>query len=166
MACNKATNAVLLTVVALCATVGLAHPLQGANQDKQGDQNSSSKQGEAAKEDNHYKQGKQDSPSKEGDAGKQDKKDNSKSKVATPTLTITVLSDKQAPIKDATVVLFTGGSSEQKTTGADGKVAFQIRGGQLTLRITADHMEPYQKQLQLSGDQKDAALRVVLNNAS
>ena len=162
---NKATHAVLLTVLALCATVGLANPPQGTNQDKQGDQDSSNQQGKAAKKDNHNEQDKQDSPSKQGDAGKQDKKDNSKSKGATPTLTITVLSDKLAPIKDAAVVLFADDSSERKTTAADGTVAFQLRGGRLTLRITAAHMEPYQKPLQLSGDQNDAALQVVLNHA-
>lgn len=162
---NKATNAVLLTVLALCATVALVHPLQGATQDKQGDQNSPDKQSGAAKKDNQDRQDKQDSPSKQSDAGKQVEKDKSKSKGATPTVTVTVLSDKQAPIKDAKVVLFADNSSEQKTTGADGKVAFQIRGGHLTLRITADHMAPYQKPLQLSGDQKDAALQVILNNA-
>ena len=159
---NKATHAVLLTVLALCATVGLANPLQGTNQDKQGDQDSSNQQGKAAKKDNHNEQ---DSPSKQGDAGKQDKKDNSKSKGATPTLTITVLSDKLAPIKDAAVVLFADDSSERKTTAADGTVAFQFRWGRLTLRVTAAHMEPYQKPLQFAGDQKDAALQVVLNHA-
>ena len=157
---NKLASAVFLVVVAQLATLG---PVQGSNQDKQEDQTGSNKQSGPAKQDNRDKQ---DSQDKQGSGEKQDKKDNSKSKGGTSTVTIIVLSDQQVPIKDAVVVLFTDNSRELKTTGADGKVAFQTRGGSLTLRITADHMDAYQKPLPLSGDQQDSSIRVVLNKSN
>ncbi len=157
---NHVICRVVLTVVVLWATVGSARYLLGQSQGKQEDQASPSKQSDAAKQDQ------QDIPDKQGNGGKQDKNDNAKGKNGTPgTVTVTVLGDQQTPIKDAVVVLFFDIAQERKTTGSDGKVVFQVRRGPLTLRITADHMEPYQKPLQLSGDQRDSALRVVLNKS-
>lgn len=126
-----------------------------ANPDKQGQ---SAKQDSGDKQDNpaQDKQKKQDN---NGKTNKKDKKDIAKAKGGA-TVTFTVLSDPQTPIKGAVVQLFGDNSQERKTTSADGKATFQVRDGPMTLRILADHMEPYQKQL--SDNEKNSGLRVVL----
>jgi hypothetical protein len=142
---NKLTRAVFLTLIALGATVGSARLLQGANQDKQ---EGSGKQ----------------SADKQGNGAKQDKKDNAKDKGkgGPATLIVTVLNEQQAPLKGALVELLTDSSKEQQTTGDTGKLEFQPRGDRLTVRVVADHMDPYQKQW----DQKDFPLQVVMKKSN
>ena len=141
---KRRASAVLLAMVGLWAAIGPAQPLRAANQDTAGDK----------------------AGSKPGDAAKPDKdKKNPPEKKGTATVTITVLNDKESPVKNALVeLLYAEGSKDHKTTGADGKVSFQTRKGSATLRITADRMEIYQDTLQVSGDQKE--LRVVLKKST
>jgi hypothetical protein len=146
---KRGTTAVLLAVLGLWAATGPAQPLRGANQDTAADK-AGSKPGDAAKP----------------DPAKPDKdKKNPPEKKGTATVTITVLNDKDGPVKNAVVeLLYAEGSKDHKTTGADGKVSFQTRKGSATLRITADRMEIYQDTVQVSGDQKE--LRVVLKKST
>jgi hypothetical protein len=135
-----------------------ADPVHAARQDTSQDPANSDKQ--AAKQDNpdQDKQKQENSPKQDT----KDKKDATKAK-GRPRVTITVVSDLQTPVKGAAVLLFGDSSQESKKTSADGKASFQARDGPMTLRILADHMEPYQKQL--SEDQKSSGLRVVLIRA-
>jgi hypothetical protein len=137
----------LLALVGLWAAMAAALPLRGVDQDKQEDKAVPNKQSDAKKD------------KKENS----DKKDNSKDKSAASTVTITVVNEKELPIKNAVVELYSDTANERKTTGADGKVSFQTRVARPTLRVTADRMEPYQKILQLSGD---SAPRVILKQSN
>jgi len=85
---------------------------------------------------------------------------------ASPILTITVVNEQLMPIKGATVILFAADSDERKTTGAEGKVTFQLRRGPLTLRVTADHMNPHQELVPNPEEPKDTVHRVVMESSS
>jgi len=157
---NATAGVVLLIAGGWSLAIMGVDRVHAARQETSQDPANSDKQ--TAKQDSADKQGNQDQDKqkKQENSGKPNKKNNGAKTKGGATVTFTVLSDPQTPIKGAVVLLYSDNSQERKTTAADGKASFQVRDGPMTLRILADHMEPYQKLL--TDDQKNSGLRVIL----
>jgi hypothetical protein len=83
------------------------------------------------------------------------------------TINVTTLHDLgESPVPNARVVVFAGDFRKERTTAWDGTVAFDgIGTNNMTVRVTADRMEPFQKALQCSRNETDHQLKVVLKKS-
>jgi protocatechuate 3,4-dioxygenase beta subunit len=110
------------------------------------------------------KEGKQSKGTPEKGNGKAGKND--KAKATQIQLTLTVVDAQGSPVRNAQVILWSGNNpGENKNTNANGKVSFRARSLNVTIRITADRMKPYQMSHQLPAGQEEAALTIVLEKS-